>query len=130
MKESNMKLGGHRPGSLTAFVDGTTGEMLLQIAADPNGDPRVSFHLFDCNGNLAKDSDGFNTYPEGLEVIGANEEQLLELPDDPTGNVKYRLYNSDGRLLTTSDGSRTQILGGLRIEGAKAPSRTKQASKA
>jgi hypothetical protein len=130
MKESNMKLGGHRPGSLTAFVDGSTGEMLLQIAADPNGDPRVSFRLFDCNGNLAKDSDGFNTYPKGLDVRGANDEQLLELPDEPTGNVKYRLYNSEGRLLTTSDGARTQILGGLRIEGAKAPSRTKQASKA
>ena len=125
-----MKLGGHRPGSLTAFVDGSTGEMLLQISADPNGDPRVSFRLFDSNGNLAQESDGFNVYPKGLDVRGANDEQLLELPDDPSGNVKYRLYNSEGRLLTTSDGSRTQILGGLRIEGAKAPSRTKQASKA
>jgi hypothetical protein len=130
MKESNMKLGGHRPGSLTAFVDGTTGEMLLQIAADPNGDPRVAFHLFDSNGNLAKDSDGFNAYPKGLDVRGANDEQLLELPNDPTGNVKYRLNNSECRLLTTSDGARTQIHGGLRIEGAKAPSRTKQATKA
>jgi hypothetical protein len=130
MTESNMKLGGHRPGSLTAFVDGTTGEMLLQIAADPNGDPRVAFHLFDSNGNLAKDSDGFNAYPKGLDVRGANDEQLLELPNEPTGNVKYRIYNSEGRLLTTSDGARTQIHGGLRIEGAKAPSRTKQATKA
>ena len=125
-----MKLGGHRPGSLTAFVDGSSGEMLLQIAADPNGDPRVSFHLFDCNGKMAKDSDGFKAYPKGIEVRGANDEQLLEIPNDPSGNVKYRLYNSDGRLLTTSDGARTQILGGLRIEGAKAPSRTKQAAKA
>jgi hypothetical protein len=129
MKESNMKLGGHRPGSLTAFVDGNSGEMLLQIAADPNGEPRVAFHLFDCNGNLAQDSDGFKVYPKGLDVRGANDEQLLELPDSPDGNVKYRLYNSDGRLLTTSDGARTQILGGLRIEGAKAPSRTKAATK-
>jgi hypothetical protein len=104
--------------------------MLLQIAADPNGDPRVAFRLFDCNGNLAQDSDGFNVYPGGLDVRGANDEQLLELPNEPGGNVKYRLYNSEGRLLTTSDGARTRILGGLRIEGAKAPSRTKQASKA
>jgi hypothetical protein len=130
MKESNMKLGGHRPGSLTAFVDGNTGEMLLQIAADPNGEPRVAFRLFDSNGNLVQDSDGFKVFPQGLDIRGANDEQLLELPDDPTGNVKYRLYNCDGRLLTTSDGSRTQILGGLRIEGAKVPSRTKAASKA
>ena len=125
-----MKLGGHRPGSLTAFIDGTTGEMLLQIAADSNGEPRVAFHLFDCNGNLAKDSGDFKAYPKGVEVLGANDEQLLEIPNSPEGNVKYRLYNSEGRLLTTSDGSRTQILGGLRIEGAKAPSRTKQATKA
>ena len=124
-----MKLGGHRPGSLTAFLDGSSGEMLLQIAADPNGDPRVAFHLFDCNGKMVKDSD-FKAYPKGIEVRGANDEQLLEIPNDPSGNVKYRLYNSDGRLLTTSDGARTQILGGLRIEGAKAPSRTKQAAKA
>jgi len=125
-----MKLGGHRPGSLTAFIDGNTGESLLQIAADPNGDPRVAFRLFDRNGVLVQDSDGFNTYDKGLEVCCAKGEQLLELPDDPAGNVKYRLYNSEGRLLTTSDGARTQILGGLRIEGAKAPSRTKAASKA
>ena len=125
-----MKLGGHRPGSLTAFVDGSTGETLLQIAADANGDPRIAFRLFDCNGKLVKDSGGFRAYAKGVEVRGANDEQLLEIPRDPEGDVKYRLYNSEGRLLTTSDGSRTQILGGLRIEGAKAPSRTKAAAKA
>lgn len=125
-----MKLGGHRPGSLTAFIDGTTGETLLQIAADPNGDPRVAFRIFDCDGNLVGDSDGFQTYPEGLTLHSANRELLLLIPPDPSGDVQYRIYNPQGRLLTCSDGSRTQILGGLRLEGAKAPSRTKQPSKA
>ncbi|HLG11153.1 MAG TPA: hypothetical protein VI876_05270 [Dehalococcoidia bacterium] len=125
-----MKLGGHRPGSLTAFVDGATGETLLQIAADPNGDPRVAYRLFDCDGNLVEDSDGFHSYPEGLSLSSSSQELLLHIPPDPSGDVLYRLYNPEGRLLTCSDGSRTQILGGLRLEGAKAPSRTKQPSKA
>ncbi len=125
-----MKLGGHRPGSLTAFVDGATGETLLQIAADANGDPRVAYRLFDRDGNLVQDSDGFQTYPEGLSLSSSSQELLLHIPPDPSGDVQYRLYNPEGRLLTVSDGSRTQILGGLRLEGAKAPSRTKQPSKA
>lgn len=121
-----MKLGGHRPGSLTAFIDSNTGEPILQIAADSSGDARVCFRLFDCDGNLVQDSSGFQAYPEGLRVE-AGEETLLLLPSEPTGNIEYRLYNAEGRLLTTSDGTRTQILGGLRIEGAKAPSRTRSA---
>jgi hypothetical protein len=125
-----MKLGGHRPGSLTAFVDGATGETLLQIAADANGDPRVAYKLFDCDGNLVQDSDGFHTYPEGLSLLSPSEELLLHIPPEPSGDIQYRLYNPEGRLLTCSDGTRTQILGGLRLEGAKAPSRTKQPSKA
>lgn len=123
-----MKLGGHRPGSLTVFVDSNTGEPILQVAADSNGEARVAFRLFDCDGNLASDSDGFQTYPEGF-CVECGEEQLLVIPNDPTGNIQYRLYNQEGRLLTCSDGTRTQILGGLRIEGAKAPSRTKSVAK-
>jgi hypothetical protein len=125
-----MKLGGHRPGSLTAFVDGASGETLLQIAADSNGEPRVAYRLFDCDGNLVQDSDGFHTYPEGLSLISTSQELLLHIPPDPSGDIQYRIYSPAGRLLTCSDGSRTQILNGLRIEGAKAPSRTQQASKA
>jgi hypothetical protein len=125
-----MKLGGHRPGSLTAFVDGASGEVLLQIAADPNGEPRVAYRIFDCDGNLVDDSDGFQTFPEGLRLVSAAQELLLQIPPEPSGDIQYRIYSPTGRLLTCSDGSRTQILNGLRIEGAKAPSRTKQASKA
>lgn len=124
-----MKLGGHRPGSLTAFIDSSTGEALLQVAADPGGEPRVAFRLFDCDGSLVEDSNGFQTYPEGISVFGGNQELLLLIPNDPAGDIQYRLYNCEGRLLTCSDGCRTQILGGLRIEGAKAPSRNKQTSK-
>jgi hypothetical protein len=125
-----MKLGGHRPGSLTAFVDGASGETLLQIAADSNGDPRIAFRLFDCDGNLVEDSQGFKSFPEGFCLRSANDEVLLLIPPEPTGDIQYRIYSPEGRLLTCSDGSRTQILNGLRIEGAKAPSRTKQVSKA
>lgn len=123
-----MKLGGHRPGSLTVFVDSSSGEPILQIAADSNGEARVAFRLFDCDGNLVSDSQGFQAYPDGI-CIQQGEEQLLVIPNDPSCHIQYRLYNQEGRLLTTSDGARTQILGGLRIEGAKAPSRTKSASK-
>jgi hypothetical protein len=123
-----MKLGGHRPGSLTSFVDGASGETLLQIAADPNGDPRVAFKLFDCDGNLVQDSGGFQSFPEGFRLVSPAEELLLLLPPDPLGDIHYKLYAPDGRLLAASDGSRTQILNGLRLEGAKAPSRTKSAS--
>jgi hypothetical protein len=125
-----MRLGGHRPGSLTAFLDGTSGETLLQVAADANGDPRIAYRLYDSDGNLVADSDGFHTYPDGLSLEDSRGELLLLLPDSPVGNIHYRLYSPGGRLLGCSDGSRTQILNGLRIEGAKAPSRTKQTSKA
>ncbi len=124
-----MKLGGHRPGSLTAFVDGFTGETLLQISSDPNGEPQVAFRLFDSEGTLVEDSDGFHDYPDGLSIYAANKELLLLLPKDPAESIQYRIYNAERRLITVSDGSRTQILGGLRIEGAKIPSRTKQPSK-
>ena len=123
-----MKLGGHRPGSLTSFVDGASGETLLQIAADSNGEPRVAFKLFDCDGNLVQETEGFQTFPEGLSLESPAAELLLKLPTDPLGDIHYKLYAPDGRLLAASDGSRTQILSGLRLEGAKAPSRTKSAS--
>ena len=123
-----MKLGGHRPGSLTSFVDGASGETLLQIAADSNGDPRVAFKLFDCDGNLVQESEGFQSYPEGLCLQSSAAELLLQLPIDPLGDILYKLYAPDGRLLAASDGARTQILSGLRLEGAKAPSRTKSVS--
>jgi hypothetical protein len=125
-----MRLGGHRPGSLTAFLDGTSGETLLQVAADSSGEPRIAYRLYDADGNLVCDSEGFQTFPDGLCLEDSRGELLLLLPDSPLGNIHYRLYSPDGRLLGCSDGSRTQILSGLRIEGAKAPSRTKQASKA
>ena len=124
-----MKLGGHRPGSLTSFVDGASGEALLQVAADPGGEPRVAFRLYDCDGNLVAESDGFQTYPDGLRIEAANSELLLLLPSDALGDIHYKIYSQDGRLLACSDGARTQIYGGLRLDGAKAPPRTKSASR-
>ena len=121
-----MRLGGRKPGSLTAFVDSSTGETLLEVAADSNGEPKIGFHLFDAAGNLVSDSDGLQTYPDGLRLEANNSELLLLIPTEPEGDIHYRLYNSEGRLLACSDGLRTQIFGGLRLDGAKPVPKQKQ----
>ena len=114
-----MRLGGHRPGTITSFVDGASGDVLLQVASAANGEPRIAFRMFDGHGNLVSDSDGFQSYPGGLLVRDAMGELLLLLPAEPEGNIQYRLYSSSGRLLAASDGARTQIFGGLRLDGSK-----------
>jgi hypothetical protein len=103
-----MRLGGHRAGSLTTFVDGFTEEALLQVAGDSNGDPKVAFRLFDSAGNLVSDSEGFKTYPAGLSICCPDGEMLLDLPADPLG--------------------RTQIFNGLRLDGSKPGPATRSAA--
>ena len=114
-----MRLGGHRPGSLTVFVDASTEEALLEVSADEDGTPLVGFHLYDNRGNLASESNGRCRFPDGLEVTTESAEVLLLLPQKPDENIQYRLYNSQGRLLAASDGARTQIFGNLRLDGTK-----------
>jgi len=119
-----MKLGGHRPGSLTAFIDTATNEVLLEIAADENGAPLIGFHLYDRNGTLVSETEGRVRFPEGLHIVGESQETLLLLPSNPDENIHYRIYSSVGKLLTASDGQRTQIYGNLRLDAAKVERRT------
>jgi hypothetical protein len=119
-----MRLGGHRPGSLTVFVDTASNEALLEIGADEDGAPVVAFRLYDAAGRLVSESRERRGFPEGLQVMGASGagesmELLLLLPRTAAENIQYRLYNSAGRLLAASDGSRTQIYGNLRMDSPK-----------
>jgi hypothetical protein len=112
-----MKLGGHKPGSLTLFIDAATEEALLEVAADDEGRPLVGYRLYDSIGNLVSVSKGRQSFPKGLRIVGVEDELLLLLPDSSEGNIEYRLYSSRGNLLAASDGNRTQIFGNLRLEG-------------
>jgi hypothetical protein len=116
-----MKLGGHRPGSSTSFVDAASGEVLLQVSTLPNGMSQFSFRLYDSKGQLVRESDGARLFPDGLLIEDASQELLLRLPTDIAANIEYRLYNSAGNLLTCSDGTRTQIFAYLRIDGVGSP---------
>lgn len=113
-----MRLGGRRAGSSTQFVSASGDEVLLEIAVDDAGKPVVAFHLYDSDGNLVKESKELKSFPRGLCVQSKSEELLLLLPGDPTGNVEYCLYDHAGQLLTCSDGRRTQIFSGLRVQGS------------
>ncbi|MEX0786947.1 MAG: hypothetical protein WD939_09940 [Dehalococcoidia bacterium] len=77
----------------------------------------LSFRLYDSTGNLAASTDGFKQFPKGLSVSCEAGEQLLDVPRDLSKPFQYRLYNSEGRLLTWSDGVRTKIYPHLRMEG-------------
>ena len=114
-----MRLGGRRPGTCVAFVDTTTDEVLLEVAAADDGRPLIAFHLYDAAGTLVSDSNGRQSFPTGLVLQGCNDEVVLRLPLSPDGDIHYRIYSSTGRLLTCSDGARTQIFGGLRMDSPK-----------
>ncbi|HWC30201.1 MAG TPA: hypothetical protein VG845_08985 [Dehalococcoidia bacterium] len=79
----------------------------------------IEFHLYDSLGALVADSGGICHLSDGLEIAVVNGEQFLSVPAARDGNICYRLYNSKGALLTSSDGVRTQIYGGVRVEGNK-----------
>lgn len=110
---------GRRPGAFVAFVDSYTEETILKIEADVNGIHTVSYHLYDSCGQLVADSDGPQIFPDGLQVCSNEGEVLLDLPEERTESISYRLYSPKGVLMTCSDGSRTQIFGSLRIVGNK-----------
>jgi hypothetical protein len=108
-----------RPGAFIAFVDTFTDETLLRIECSADDVDLVSFRLYDSRGTLVADSGGSRCLPDGLEVSIVNGEQLLCVPARRDEDIRYRLYNSKGALLTWSDGKRTQIFGGVRVEGNK-----------
>lgn len=111
-----MKLETRRPGTSTRFIDATSGEDILQVASDENGLLFMAYHLYDASGSLVAESVGLELCSDGVTVHCAEGELLLEIPIDSGGYVQYRLYNSDGRLLTSSDGARTTIYPLLRME--------------
>lgn len=114
-----MKLGWKRPGSSTSFVDSAKDEPLLQFTWEEGGRIRVAYHLYDASGVLVADSGGLLPLA-AVSVTSAEGELLLDIPADPDQHVRYRLYNADGRLLTCSDGCRTEIFGFLRMEPTRA----------
>ena len=97
-------------------MDAPTGEVILNIALDAEGGLLVNFHLYDCDGRPAGESGEASSYPGGLSIHSRGGELLLELPAELDENIRYRLYNSRGDLLTSSDGIATRIGPCLRME--------------
>jgi hypothetical protein len=116
-----MRLGGRRPGTLTSFIDAFSEDVLLQVTTTESGQTLVSYHLYDSKGSCVAFSDGLETFRKGREVRDEMDELLLLIPVQPESNFEYRLYSRKGVLLTCSDGLRTQLFGGIRIEGTKYP---------
>jgi hypothetical protein len=113
-----MKLG-RQPGAFIAFVDSFTGETLLRFQVSADNLNLTSYHLYDRHGALAAVSEAA-FHPDGLTVCDAAGEKLLYVPAGREQNIEYCLYSHDGALLTRSDGLRTQIFGGVHIEGNRA----------
>lgn len=110
-----MRTGRNRPGASTDFIDSANNEVLLRVGCDAEGTPLVAFRLYDCQGELVAETEGFCFFPAGVKVV-AGEEVLLFIPEDPGDDISYRIYNRDGRLITCSDGHRTEVLAFLRME--------------
>jgi len=114
-----MRVGRNRPGASTDFIDSSTHEVLLRIACSAEGESQIAFKLYDAAGNLVAETDGFMPFPDGIRVVASDGELLLEVPPPPQDQIAYRLYNRDGRLLTCSDGQRTQLFAFLHMEKAR-----------
>ena len=112
-----MRAGERRFGSHMAFTDSVSGEVVLELASDDKGAEFVKYHLYDSQGQLTAESDGFQPFPRGLSITCQAGEELLHIPPDAGEAMHYRLYGSTGTLLTWSDGQRTRIFGVLRMGG-------------
>jgi hypothetical protein len=99
------------------FIDAASGEQLLQMATDQHGVLLVAYHLYDDCGALVAESPGLTEPPFGLTVHARNGDLLLDMPASIGGIIQYRLYGTNGTLLTHSDGVRTKIYPQLRMEG-------------
>ncbi|MPZ48059.1 MAG: hypothetical protein GEU75_01895 [Dehalococcoidia bacterium] len=105
---------------------------MLQFSWKDDGSIEMSFHIYDALGQLVADSGG--DAPVAAVLISAEDgEVLLDIPAEPTSHIQYRLYSQAGRLLTTSDGVRTQIYSFLKMEtksakyGVEPPDRRRKA---
>ncbi|MGD0765178.1 MAG: hypothetical protein ABR978_02590 [Dehalococcoidia bacterium] len=97
-------------------MDAPTGEVILNIAIDAQGFLTIEFHLYDSSGHPAGESGEVSSYPAGVSIRSGDGELLLELPVERDANIRYRLYNRRGELLTSSDGLDTKIGPCLRME--------------
>jgi len=114
-----MRLGGRRPGVGTSFVDTFNEDVLLQVRTNELGETLVFYHLYDSAGGVVADSEGLQSFLEGKEVRDGSNELLLRIPCEADQAIEYRLYSCRGTLLTCSDGARTQLFGGIRVEATK-----------
>jgi hypothetical protein len=90
--------------------------VILSIASDAEGRLRVNFHLYDSSGRPVAESGDTSSFPAGIRVLSEEGELLLDLPAKTGENIRYRLYNRKGELLTNSDGVSTRIGPCLRME--------------
>jgi hypothetical protein len=112
-----MRAGERHIGSHTVFMDSVSGETVLEMASDEHGAEFLSYHLYDAQGQMTAESDGFQPFPRGLSITCQAGEELLHIPPDVGDAMHYRLYGASGNLLTWSDGQRTRIFGVLRMGG-------------
>jgi len=89
------------------------------VVSDEQGEVFITFRLYDARGRLVASSAGLEPAAAGRSVRGSDGELLLDVPIDIDAPIRYRLYNRDGLLLTSSDGERTKIYGLLRMEAGK-----------
>ncbi len=111
-----MRLVRRRPNTAIVFMDLAHDEVLLRVAADSDSSPLFWFRLYDVFGAIAAESIGMESFPGGLTIRSQLGEMLLSTPPEINGLIQYRLYNQDGVLVTSSDGTRTQITRLLRME--------------
>jgi len=88
----------------------------LNVGVDDEGRPLIYFYLYDSVGRPVAHSGAASSFPDGFKVQTADGELLLDIPTGPDIPIHYRLYNRKGELLTCSDGVRTKIHPGLRME--------------
>ena len=92
--------------------------MILNIASDSEGCVRIRFCLYDSKGHPAAESGDSASFPRGVTILSEDGELLLDLPAEAGENIRYRLYNRKGDLLTSSDGVSTRIGPCLRMESS------------
>ncbi len=113
-----MNVGNRRPGTSTTFVDSVSQEVILQFASDEDGLSFMAFRLYDADGSFVAESP-LEHFGEGVTICCSGGHVLLMVPPDPQDFIQYLLYNSEGKLLTRSDGARTMIYPLLRMESVR-----------
>jgi hypothetical protein len=112
---------GHRAGSSISFIDSFSEETILKVEAEVENKDLFSYHLYDSAGTVVAEASSISALPEGIEVRTATGELLLRVASTVGTRIDYRLYSRTGALITCSDGWRTQIFGGLQINGTGRP---------